>query len=244
MYQGDLLPIMKTVVHEIYLSVSGEGISTGLPTVFVRFAGCSLRCGMDGTRKLWCDTPYALSHKAGTEMSLEEVLAEVEKLSLVPTQVLLTGGEPLEKSNRDFSQALAAELFERRKKIGKFTRVRVETNGAEPVRGLEHMIFTLDYKLPGSGMESKMISENLNDLREKGDDLDEVKFVIRDKKDFDRTLEVVDAFSLSGANLLVSPVFGELSPETLVDWMKESSRTDLRLSLQTHKYVWGEKRGV
>ncbi len=234
---------MKTVVHEIYLSVSGEGISTGLPTVFVRFAGCSLRCGMDGSRKLWCDTPYALSPKAGTEMSLDEVFAKVESFSNSSTQVLLTGGEPLENYNREFSQALAKKLQENRKTSGNYTKVRVETNGAESIRDLQYMVFTLDYKLPGSGMENRMVAENFEIIRDRKEPLDEIKFVIRDRIDFDKTLDVIRRFSLSG-NLLVSPVFGELAPEILVDWIKEEGRTDLRLSLQTHKYVWGEKRGV
>ncbi|TGK06937.1 4Fe-4S cluster-binding domain-containing protein [Leptospira semungkisensis] len=234
---------MKTVVHEIYLSVSGEGISTGLPTIFVRFAGCSLRCGMDGSRKLWCDTPYALSSKAGKEMDLDEVLAEIHLISKTPTQVLLTGGEPLEDLNGVFSQSLAKELKRERENLGIYTRVRVETNGAESIRNLEDMVFTLDYKLPGSGMESRMIADNVEFIRDRKDPLDEIKFVIRDRADFDRTLQIVDRFSLQG-NLLASPVFGELHPETLVDWLKEEGRTDLRLSLQTHKYIWGEKRGV
>ncbi|TGK02929.1 4Fe-4S cluster-binding domain-containing protein [Leptospira langatensis] len=234
---------MKTVVHEIYLSVSGEGISTGLPTIFVRFAGCSLRCGMDGTRRLWCDTPYALSPNAGKEMDLDEALAEIRLISKTPTQILLTGGEPLEDLNRVFSISLAKELRRDRESLGTYTRVRVETNGAQPIRDLEDMVFTLDYKLPGSGMEDRMIADNVKYIRDRKDALDEIKFVIRDRVDFDRTLQVIDTYSLQG-NLLASPVFGELHPETLVDWIKEGGRTDLRLSLQTHKYIWGDKRGV
>ncbi|TGK11524.1 4Fe-4S cluster-binding domain-containing protein [Leptospira fletcheri] len=234
---------MNSVIHEIYLSVSGEGISTGLPTIFVRFAGCSLRCGMDGSRKLWCDTPYALSPNAGEKMDIESVLSEIRKLSADPVQVLFTGGEPLEGGNRNFSRVLAARLKEERRRHGRFLRVRIETNGAEPISDLEDMIFTLDYKLPGSGMEEKMLHENLHFLNERRDPLDELKFVIRDERDFVRCLEIVERFELQG-NLLASPVFGELSPETLVDWIQKSGASKLRLSLQTHKYIWGDKRGV
>lgn len=102
---------LKTSVHEIYLSLSGEGISTGIPTVFVRMAGCSLRCGMAIGKKLWCDTPYALSPSAGEEMDLKRVLNRIQELSPIYTQVLLTGGEPLEGRNRDFSLALGNEIF-------------------------------------------------------------------------------------------------------------------------------------
>ncbi|TGK18064.1 4Fe-4S cluster-binding domain-containing protein [Leptospira fluminis] len=234
---------MNSVIHEIYLSVSGEGISTGLPTIFVRFAGCSLRCGMDGSRKLWCDTPYALSPNAGEKMDIESVLSEIRRLSADPVQVLFTGGEPLEGHNRNFSTVLAARLREDRVRYGRFLRTRIETNGAESIADLEDMVFTLDYKLPGSGMEERMLQENLRFLNERKDPLDEVKFVIRDERDFVRCLEIVEHFELQG-NLLASPVFGELSPETLVDWIKERGAGKLRLSLQTHKYIWGDKRGV
>ncbi|WP_039948369.1 7-carboxy-7-deazaguanine synthase QueE [Leptospira fainei] len=234
---------MKSVIHEIYLSVSGEGISTGLPTIFVRFAGCSLRCGMTGSKKLWCDTAYALSPNAGREMSVEEVVFEIRSLSAVSTQVLLTGGEPLEAGNGKFSKILANRLREERKSSGNFPRARVETNGAELIQDLPDMVFTLDYKLPGSGMEDRMRVENFEIIRDRNDPLDEIKFVVRDRQDFERTIDVVDRFQLEG-NLLVSPVFKELSPELLVEWIKEIGKSNLRLSLQTHKYIWGDKRGV
>ncbi|EQA44994.1 4Fe-4S single cluster domain protein [Leptospira broomii serovar Hurstbridge str. 5399] len=234
---------MKSVIHEIYLSVSGEGISTGLPTIFVRFAGCSLRCGMTGSKKLWCDTPYALSPNAGREMNIDEVVSEIRNLSATSTQVLLTGGEPLESGNKEFSKILANRLREERKSSGNFLKVRVETNGAESIQDLADMVFTLDYKLPGSGMEDRMRVENFEILRDRNDSLDELKFVVRDREDFERAMHIVDRFQLEG-NLLLSPVFNELSPELLVEWIKESGKSNLRLSLQTHKYIWGDKRGV
>ncbi|TGK32779.1 4Fe-4S cluster-binding domain-containing protein [Leptospira gomenensis] len=234
---------LKTSVHEIYLSLSGEGISTGIPTVFVRMAGCSLRCGMVSGRKLWCDTPYALSPNAGESMNVQQTLRRIRELSPNDTQILLTGGEPLEGKNRDFSIALGNEIFETRKASGFFPRARVETNGAESIEGLDRFVFTLDYKLPGSGMEDRMNVKNLEIYRERKNDLDEIKFVIRDRADFDRCLEVIETFQLKG-NLLASPVQGELSPRLLAEWIKSSLVYGLRLSLQTHKYIWGDQRGV
>lgn len=234
---------LKTSVHEIYLSLSGEGISTGLPTVFVRMAGCSLRCGMTVGRKLWCDTPYALSPNAGEELDLEQVLKQIQELSPVDTQILLTGGEPLEGRNRDFSVALGNEIFRTRKQSGSYPRPRVETNGAESIEGLDSFVFTLDYKLPGSGMEERMLLKNLEIYKDRKNNLDEIKFVIRDRMDFDRCVEVIQEFGLSG-NLLASPVQGDLSPVLLSEWIKSSLGSGLRLSLQTHKYIWGDQRGV
>ncbi|MBM9577581.1 4Fe-4S cluster-binding domain-containing protein [Leptospira sp. 201903070] len=234
---------LKTSVHEIYLSLSGEGISTGLPTVFVRMAGCSLRCGMSAGRKLWCDTPYALSPNAGEESDLERVLKQIRDLSPVNTQILLTGGEPLEGRNRNFSVALGNEIFRTRNHSGSYPKPRVETNGAESIEGLDLFVFTLDYKLPGSGMEDRMLLKNLEIYKDRKNSLDEIKFVIRDRMDFDRCVEVIREFRLFG-NLLASPVQGELSPELLSEWIKSSLSSGLRLSLQTHKYIWGDQRGV
>ncbi|WP_244247599.1 7-carboxy-7-deazaguanine synthase QueE [Leptospira yasudae] len=243
MYSKEPMDNLKTSVHEIYLSLSGEGISTGIPTVFVRMAGCSLRCGMTIGRRLWCDTPYALSPSAGEEMSLNQVLDRIQELSPVQTQILLTGGEPLEGKNKDFSVALGEEIFRIRNTNGSYPRPRVETNGAESIEGLDHFVFTLDYKLPGSGMEDRMNLKNLEIYKERKNELDEIKFVIRDRIDFERCLEVIENRKLSG-NLLASPVQGELSAELLAEWMKSSLGSGLRLSLQTHKYIWGDKRGV
>ncbi|AKP24715.1 7-carboxy-7-deazaguanine synthase [Leptospira interrogans serovar Manilae] len=234
---------LKTSVHEIYLSLSGEGISTGIPTIFVRMAGCSLRCGMTVGRKLWCDTPYALSPKAGEEMSVNQVLDKIQELSAVNIQILLTGGEPLEGRNREFSITLGNEIFRTRNSSGFYPRPRVETNGAESIEGMDQFVFTLDYKLPGSGMEDRMNLKNLEIYKERKNPLDEIKFVIRDKNDFERCLEIIEKHTLVG-NLLASPVQGELSPEILAEWIKYSLGSGLRLSIQTHKYIWGDQRGV
>ena len=73
-------------ISEIFYSVQGEGELTGIPSVFVRTSGCNLRCG-------WCDTPYASWAPEGPEMTIEAILAEVQKH---PTRyVVLTGGEPM-----------------------------------------------------------------------------------------------------------------------------------------------------
>ncbi|EKO52132.1 MULTISPECIES: 7-carboxy-7-deazaguanine synthase QueE [Leptospira] len=234
---------LKTSVHEIYLSLSGEGISTGVPTIFVRMAGCSLRCGMVVGRKLWCDTPYALSSNAGEEMSVNQVLEKIQELSAVNIQILLTGGEPLEGRNREFSITLGNEIFRTRNSSGFYPRPRVETNGAESIEGMNQFVFTMDYKLPGSGMENRMCLKNLEIYKERKNPLDEIKFVIRDRKDFERCLEIIEKHALDG-NLLASPVQGELSPEILSEWIKSSLGSGLRLSLQTHKYIWGDQRGV
>jgi 7-carboxy-7-deazaguanine synthase len=235
---------MASFIHEIYLSLSGEGITTGIPTVFVRLAGCSLRCGStkDG-RKLWCDTGYALSPKSGEPLSQNEIIAKINEL--VPkngAQILITGGEPLEGENRLTTTQLCkdyATICHDRN----HPYPRIETNGAEPIKNLNNMVFTLDYKLPGSGMEEKMCLENLTILRERKNPFDELKFVVRDRFDFDRSIHIVHKFN-PDCHILFSPVSGELQPEDLAEWIKNESIPKSRLSLQIHKILWGDKKGV
>lgn len=233
---------MNARVNEIFYSLSGEGISQGIPTVFVRFAGCSLRCGVVASRKLWCDTGYALSNTAGQEMSLDAILEKVEALSGTPTQILLTGGEPLEGERKNFCSEFAKIVYEKRhNSIFAFTRV--ETNGKEEIQNLQNMVFSIDYKLPGSGMEEHMNKENFHYIQKRNNPLDEVKFVVRDKTDFDRSIEVIQDFKLK-QNLIFSSVYSELKPQVLADWLKEVNVIGARLSIQLHKYLWGEVRGV
>lgn len=180
-------------IHEVYSSISGEGISQGIPTVFIRFAGCSLRCGKTETRALWCDTAYALGPNQGEEKTLESVWNDLEKLDPHHGyQVLLTGGEPLEGKNRDLSTALAKQIYEHRMNVGRpYPASRVETNGSERITEDSFFIFTMDYKLPGSGMEDRMDQENFRILEKRHNSLDEIKFVVRDRIDFDRSIEVI-----------------------------------------------------
>jgi organic radical activating enzyme len=106
-------PTLKTI--EIFASVQGEGARQGEPTVFVRLAGCSLRCGFCDTKKAW---------RGGRETSVEAVVAEVLRLQdgLPSAWVCLTGGEPLAQDLRPLVDRLHAEGF----------LVQVETNGTFP----------------------------------------------------------------------------------------------------------------
>ncbi|MCE9501067.1 MAG: 7-carboxy-7-deazaguanine synthase QueE [Leptospira sp.] len=233
---------LTSKIHEIYYSISGEGISQGIPTVFVRFAGCSLRCGMVAGKKLWCDTPYALSPNAGEDMTTGEVLEKIQSLISGETQVLFTGGEPLEAEKKNFCHQLAGKLFESREKKN-FRFARVETNGAELLDGLRYMVFSMDYKLPGSGMEERMKPENFSILKNRNNALDEIKFVVRSRSDFLRALEVIREFELN-SNLIFSPVYEDCSLDELSVWLKEANVPGARLSSQMHKLIWGDRRGV
>jgi 7-carboxy-7-deazaguanine synthase len=234
---------METRITEIFYSLSGEGISQGMPTVFIRMAGCSLRCGKTNDRKLWCDTEYSLSPNSGRLLSIDSILREVDELSKNPTQVIITGGEPLEGINRDATILISILISEKRKN-SIFSFPRIETNGKESIIGIEKSVFTLDYKLPGSGMESEMNIDNFAVLKRRNNPLDEIKFVVRDKNDFERSLNVIQEYALENFNLLFSPVFNELPPNELSNWIKNANLSNSRLSIQLHKFLWGNVRGV
>lgn len=232
-------------IHEIYSSISGEGISQGIPTVFVRFAGCSLRCGKTTDRKLWCDTPYALGPNQGEELSVDEIINRI--IGLDPKhqfQILCTGGEPLEGQNGVKTYSLASELSQfRLNHFLPYPFPRIETNGKERLTKDAPVVYTMDYKLPGSGMEMEMFAENFNILEKRHNSLDEIKFVVRDRIDFQRSLEVISEKKIN-LNLLYSPVHEELDAKELIEWIKEASPPNARLSLQVHKFLWGNQKGV
>lgn len=232
---------MKVRVSEIFYSISGEGISTGIPTVFVRLAGCSLRCGKTKNSSLWCDTPYALNPNKGEYLSVAEVLQKIQGFTLQPEQILLTGGEPLENEKKTFCKELVKKISTKRH--NKKPVIRIETNGKESIDAMDFVVFSMDYKLPGSGMESFMNLENFTILRERKNPLDEVKFVVRDRLDFQRSLEVIRQCKFLG-NKIYSPVFPECDPKELAEWLKTTPTPNSRLSLQIHKILWGSKKGV
>jgi 7-carboxy-7-deazaguanine synthase len=107
------LPTLKTI--EIFASVQGEGLRQGEPTIFVRLAGCNLRCGFCDTKKAW---------RGGRELAIEKIVAEVDRLrrGLPAAWVCLTGGEPLAQNVRP----LVLRLHEAGLKV------QVETNGTFP----------------------------------------------------------------------------------------------------------------
>ncbi len=210
-------------VFEIYASIQGESTRAGVPCAFVRLAACDLRCA-------WCDTPYAFT--GGRKMSVDDVLAEVDTLGCQVVE--LTGGEPLLQAE---APALMARLLERG-----YT-VLLETGGHVPIDNVpDPVVAIVDVKCPGSGEAHRMHWPNLDELSPH----DEVKFVLKDRADFDYACDVVRRHDLASrtAAVLFSPVHGVLDPAALARWILEA-RVPVRLQIQTHKYIWDpETRGV
>ena len=210
-------------VNEIFHSIQGESTHAGRRCVFVRLTACDLRC-------TWCDTPYAFHE--GRRMAIEDVLAEVERYEC--DTVELTGGEPLLQKD---VYPLMDQLLARGR------TVLVETGGHVSLAGVPPGVHTImDIKCPGSGESHRMNWENLARL----DADDEVKFVIRDRPDYDYARDVLrrHALDVKVGAVLFSPVHGVLDPKTLSEWVLED-RLPVRVQLQVHKYIWSpETRGV
>ena len=210
-------------VNEIFHSIQGESTHTGEPCVFVRLTACDLRCS-------WCDTAYAFHE--GRKMSIDDVLAEVERYGCPLVEV--TGGEPL-------LQPDVYPLMTRLMASGK--RVLLETGGhrsiAQVPSGVERI---MDVKCPGSGESGKNDWTNLAALTP----TDQVKFVIKDRVDYEFARDVVRREELPArvAAVLFSPVHGVLEPRVLAEWLL-ADRLPVRLQLQAHKFIWPpDTRGV
>ncbi|HHZ83272.1 MAG TPA: radical SAM protein [Nitrospirales bacterium] len=202
-------------ITEIYHSIQGESTYVGLPCVFIRLTGCSLRCS-------WCDTTYAFH--GGTEMPIDYICEQVR--SYGTTLVEITGGEPLDQPEViPLVARLCDEGYE----------VLIETSGAIDITPLDtrsHVI--MDVKCPASGMIKYMYWENLSVIKLK----DEVKFVITDRRDYDWAVSAIEEHQLDGrCPILFSPVFGVLEPHILSDWVLQD-RLKVRVQLQLHKYIW------
>ncbi|MEI8339959.1 MAG: 7-carboxy-7-deazaguanine synthase QueE [Verrucomicrobiota bacterium] len=120
------------LISEIFYSIQGEGGLTGVPSVFVRASGCNLRCR-------WCDTPYASWNPEGIQMSVEEIVSEIEKH---PTRfVVLTGGEPM----------VAREIHHLAEQLrGRGKHITIETAGTIPPEGIQCDLASLSPKLSNS----------------------------------------------------------------------------------------------
>ena len=220
---------MSFPVVEKFVSINGESTRAGETAVFIRFRRCNLSCS-------YCDTRWANTPDAKAEMLTAEQIAEYVDSTGI-TNVTLTGGEPLLQED-------IYSLIEMLVTGGH--RVEIETNGSICIGELSSKkcrpVFTLDYKLPESGMENHMLTDNYRYLNAD----DTVKFVASCRSDLERAAEIIDKYSLTDrCNVYFSPVFGRIEPAEIVDFMLERKMNKVRLQLQLHKFIWDPNlRGV
>ena len=250
---------MQFQVAEIFTSINGEGMCAGELAVFVRFCGCNLHCS-------YCDTTWANKPDCPhTLMTAEEIFARICIEGI--KNVTLTGGEPLlQQGIEELLQMLLREKSVHRVEIEtngsvalqpffalreKFEREfsndsRMVASQVLPEKCTgkkndfkSRLVFTMDYKLAGSGMEACMCMENFRQLRFP----DTVKFVVSDRADLERAFAVAGQYGLNGVcHIILSPVFDRIEPVKIVDFMKEQRWNEARVQLQLHKFIWAPDR--
>ncbi|MCF8413216.1 MAG: radical SAM protein [Melioribacteraceae bacterium] len=209
-------------VNEIYFSVQGESTYAGRPCVFIRLTYCNLRC-------TYCDTEYAFYE--GYDSKVDSIIKEVKKYKC--NLVELTGGEPLiQEESFVLMEKLCDAGFE----------VMLETGGHMSIKEVDKRVkIIMDLKCPSSKMMKKNHYENIAYLKK----IDEVKFVIGTREDYDWMKIILSEYNLDKkVPILCSVVFGELEPVTLVNWILEDN-LNVRYQLQMHKIIWEpQERGV
>ncbi|MDY6915206.1 MAG: radical SAM protein [Candidatus Cloacimonadota bacterium] len=208
---------------EIFCSLQGESTWAGLPCIFIRLAGCNLRCS-------YCDTKYAYIEKF--KMSSDEVLDEIKKYSPIKL-VEITGGEPLlQKGIYELCDKLHNQNY----------KILLETNGSLFLKNVPKFVHKIvDIKCPSSGESESFKQENLQFLNR---ETDEIKFVLANRADYDFACKKKSEYNLEGYEILFTTVFKKLPPAKLAKWMI-ADRLSVRLQLQLHKYIWSpHKKGV
>jgi 7-carboxy-7-deazaguanine synthase len=218
-------------ITEIYKSLQGESTHAGLACIFVRLTGCNLRC-------TWCDSEYTF--QGGVKMSLEQVTAEVQRLSPSGGLVEITGGEPM------LQQRDVVPLMQQLLQAG--YKVLLETSGERPLASVPpEVVKIVDVKCPDSGEGETFSTENLKALTSR----DEIKFVLSSRRDYDFAVEFVRQHDLAAKvnAILFSPAFRKdasggrdashclLDPRQLAEWMI-ADNVPARLGLQLHKFIW------
>lgn len=214
---------MEYKIVEKFTSINGEGQLAGQLAVFIRFAGCNLKCS-------YCDTYWANEKDVPFElMNIDEIYKYIKSTGI--RNVTLTGGEPLQQNG----------INELLKKLtdDKDLHIEIETNGSvllDKYTNFENPpSFTMDYKLPSSGMERLMELGNFKYLANK----DTVKFVSGSMEDLQRAKQIIEEYSLTTkTRVYISPVFGKIQLDKIVKFMLENNLNGVNLQVQMHKIIW------
>jgi 7-carboxy-7-deazaguanine synthase len=217
-------------ISELFFSIQGESTYAGLPCVFIRLAGCNLRCQ-------YCDARYTYEEAHAT-MALAAILSFVDNFP--GALVEITGGEPL-------LQSAVHPLIEQL--VTKGRTVLLETNGSLPINTIApEVIVIMDIKTPGSGESASFVSGNLVGASTRNENVSgscEIKFVLTDRNDYDWSRDLVHQHALNtNCPVLFSPVKGQLAPSDLAAWILQD-QLNVRLQLQLHTLIWPRRhRGI
>jgi 7-carboxy-7-deazaguanine synthase len=213
--------LMKLKIHEIFYSIQGESSRVGLPTVFVRLTGCPMRC-------VYCDTAYAFN--SGSNIEIADILAKVAEFGT--KYVTVTGGEPLAQKD---CHVLLKDLCDAGYSVS------LETGGAIDISPVDIRVSViLDIKTPDSGELKNNVWSNLDHLKSS----DEVKFVLCSREDYQWARDLLITHKIPGkCPVLFSPVYSQVNPTELAEWVL-ADKLPVRMQIQLHKILWGEKPGV
>ena len=213
---------IKLKISEQFLSLQGESSFAGELCYFIRLTGCNLNCS-------YCDTHFAKSADAKfAECSIDDLLTAT--LQSKANVVEITGGEPLLQEN---------VLILCEKLLASGLTVLMETNGSKDISEIpKGVVIIMDCKCPSSGESKNMLLENLNNISKNV----EVKFVIKDRADYDYAVAKIAEFDLlnKAKCLLFSPVVEDqtfTNASLLADWIIED-KLNVKLQLQLHKILW------
>ena len=208
------------IINEIFHSIQGESLSSGMPTVFIRLTGCPLRCQ-------YCDTAYAFTE--GSKKCFDEIINEVKKFNC--NNITITGGEPLSQKNTISLLTLLNDLS---------YNVSIETSNAVSIKNLDNKtIIILDVKTPASKESDKNIIDNYKYLKS----IDQIKFVICDLDDYIWAKDYIFKYNLyKKCTLLFSPSYDEMDIKILAENMLKDN-IPARLQTQLHKVIWSDERG-
>jgi len=228
---------------ELYVSTQGEGPRVGLPTVFTRFAGCNLRCAG------WpCDTPYAIFpeqyRKEQKAISALELADSISSFGV--KNICLTGGEPFLQKTSELEE-LCELLWSRGKVVECFSNGTLEY----PDWAIRKLLFTMDWKLPGSREDpySEARFANLDRMKAYPNSKQAVKFVVKHRDDFDLAQELYFAYlDNSPIETFVGRVWSDdpeaLTDAQLVQWVLDAG-LNWRLNVQVHNHIWNRtQRGI
>lgn len=228
-------------VSEIFYSIDGEGARTGAPTIFIRLFGCNLKC-------TYCDTKYACKQEEGVfgfdYMTIDRILGAVKAYEPCKC-ITLTGGEPL-------IHPAASELVKALREDGYW--VNIETNGSidlepfiaeqdklGPKKSSMDYFFTMDWKSLSSREFDKMIPSNLELL----ESTDVLKFVVGNDDDLNQMKNILEDYPDIDAQIYVSPVWGDITPAHIVEYVLDNQLVYVKVQVQLHKVIWNSnKRGV
>ncbi|MEM7026802.1 MAG: 7-carboxy-7-deazaguanine synthase QueE [Pseudomonadota bacterium] len=208
-------------INEIFLSIQGESSKVGWPTIFIRLTGCPLRCN-------YCDTAYAFHE--GKKISIDNIIKEIGQYRT--KHVTVTGGEPL-------AQRACIYLLERLCDEG--FDVSLETSGAFDIEKVDTRVMkVMDIKTPSSNEQDRNKFTNLKYLSTN----DQIKFVICNRDDYSWSKKLISDKNLTDVcEILFSPEHESLDATLLAEWILED-KLNVRLQVQIHKYLWGNKPGV